>query len=152
MYLLDTDVFSMTSPVSGLRGAHAERWRDWVRRNEAVLYLSVITIMEVRFGIEKSEAKGARQKAAQLKRWLAVAETAYRARIIPVTVDIAHRAGELLQGAVAGGTTPSSEDAIIAATADVQKLHLLSRNSRDMKALQASWTDPLASLPGDFRQ
>ena len=63
MYLLDTDVFSLTSPTSGLRGAEIEKWRDWVKGNDAHLHLSVITIMEVRFGIEKSRIKGSPSKS-----------------------------------------------------------------------------------------
>ena len=119
MYLLDTDAFALTSPTSGLHGTDVEKWRDWVRRNDAGLYLSVITIMEVSFGIEKLATKGARRKATYLARWRAVAETAYRGRIMPVTIEIAQLARELLCGAVAAGTLPSSEDAIIAATASV---------------------------------
>jgi len=137
MYLLDTDAFALTSPTSGLHGTDVEKWRDWVRRNDAGLYLSVITIMEVSFGIEKLATKGARRKATYLARWLAVAETAYRGRIMPVTMEIAHLAGELC-GAVAAGTLPSSEDATIAATASVYGLHLLSRNRNHMQALKGA--------------
>jgi predicted nucleic acid-binding protein len=147
MYLLDTDVFSMTSPTSGFSGAEAEAWRDWVRRNESLLYFSVATIMEVRFAIEKSFAKGATKKAERLKYWLTIAETTHQARIIPVTIEIAHKAGELLYRAFADAIMPSAEDALIAATAEIKGYHLLSRNSKDMQALRARWIDPLETLP-----
>jgi predicted nucleic acid-binding protein len=149
MYVLDTDVFSLTSPTSGLVAPRAEAWRDWVRRNEGVLYFSVATIMEVRFGIEKSMAKGATKKAARLQLWLSAAETVHRNRIFPVTIEIAHRAGELLYRAVAAGMAPGAEDAIIAATADLNGFAVLSRNAGDMKALSANWSNPLDLIPPD---
>jgi predicted nucleic acid-binding protein len=149
MYVLDTDVFSLTSPTSGFVAPEAEAWRRWVRRNEGALYFSVATIMEVRFGIEKSMAKGATKKAARLRLWLNVAETVHRNRIIPVTIEIAHRAGELLYRAVAAGMASSPEDAIIAATADVNGFTVLSRNAGDMKALYANWSNPLKAIPPD---
>jgi predicted nucleic acid-binding protein len=96
MYVLDTDVFSLTSPTSGFVAPEAEAWRRWVRRNEHALYFNVATIMEVRFGIEKSLAKSATKKAARLRLWLAAAETVHRGHILPVTIEFAHRAGELL--------------------------------------------------------
>ena len=150
MYGLDTDVFSATNPTSRFVGEQVEAWRGWVRRNERVLDFSVATIMEVRFGIEKSLASGATNKARRLKQWLIAAETVHRDRIIPVTIEIAHKAGELLHRAVAAGMMPSSEDAIIAATASVNGFTVLSRNAKDMKALTAAWLNPLDTVPPDF--
>lgn len=144
MYVLDTDVFSVTSPTSGLSGAEADAWRAWVEANQELLCFSVVTIMEVRFGIEKSLAKGATKKAELLQKWLAAAETGHRDRIIPVTIDIAHLAGELLYRATQAGNAPSSEDALIAATAQLRGYCVLSRNAKDMRALQVDWRDPLA--------
>lgn len=147
MYLLDTDVFSITSPVNGLSAREAEDWRGWVRDNETALYFSVVTILEVRFGLEKASAKGATRKANQLRRWLSAAETIHRSRIVPVTIEIAHTAGEMLHRAIARGMAPSTEDSIVAATAAVMRFKVLSRNARDMEALGADWHDPLGLLP-----
>jgi predicted nucleic acid-binding protein len=149
MYVLDTDVFSVTSPTSGFSSAAVDAWRLWVERNENGLYLSVVTILEVRFGIEKCLVKGATKQAERLQRWLTAAETTHRSRIIPVTIEIAHKAGELLYGAVAAGVTPSSEDAIVAATACVKGFQVLSRNAKHMNVLQVGWFDPLESIPPD---
>lgn len=147
MYLLDTDVFSITSPTNGLDAAAAGAWRQWVRENESALFFSAVTVMEVRFGIEKLMAGGATRKAAVLRQWLASAQTLHRNRIIPVSTEIAHKAGELLYGAIASGFNPSSEDAFIAATAHVEGYTLLSRNSKDMGALKATLVNPLEGLP-----
>ena len=140
MYILDTDVFSITSPANGF---------SVVIKNQSGLYFSVATIMEVRFGIEKSIAKGATKKAASLKKWLAAAETVHQHRIIPISIEIAHRAGEMLYDAVREGFMPSTEDAFIAATAAVKGYQVLSRNEGDMTALKANWLNPIKMLPPD---
>ncbi len=149
MYVLDTDVFSITSPTSRFAGTKADAWRLWVRHNQDALYFSAVTIMEVRFGIQKALAKGATNKAAQLGRWIAAAETVHRGHIIPVTIEIADRAGKLLYEAVAAGTMPSSEDAIVAATAVVNGFRVLSKNGKHMAALKADWFDPVETIPPD---
>ena len=139
----------MTSPTSNFRAPEALAWRNWVELNENDLYFSVITIMEVRFGIAKLATKGATNKAKQLRRWLTAAETVHRHRIIAVDIEIAHRAGEMLHAAVAGGMSPGAEDALIAATADVRGFTVLSRNGADMAALGAKWLNPLLATPPD---
>lgn len=149
MYILDTDVLSIANPASGLSEPQAQAWRDWVRRNESVLYFSTMTIMEVRFGIERARAKGASQKADRLGRWLVAAETAHRDPIIPITSEIAHKAGALLARAVATGAAPGSEDALIAASAELLGFTVLSRNARHMRVLTDRWLNPLEALPPD---
>ena len=149
MYILDTDVLSIANPASGLSEPQAQAWRDWIRQNESVLYFSTVTIMEVRFGIERARTKGASQKADRLGRWLVAAETAHRDRILPITSEIAHRAGALLARAVANGAAPGSEDALKAASAEVLGFMVLSRNARHMRALTESWLNPLDALPPD---
>ena len=146
MYVLDTDVLSLTAP-SGYGDAATDAWRRWVRDNESGLYLSVVTLMEVRYGLEKSRAKGATKKAEILTQWLASAEALHYGRIFSVSVEIAHKTGELLYRAVASGMAPSAEDAIIAATAEVNGFMVLTRNAKDMRALTTSWMNPFEALP-----
>jgi predicted nucleic acid-binding protein len=147
MYLLDTDVLSITSPLSRLAGEEIEAWRDWVRKNADALHLSVVTLMEVRFGLEKLRAKKAVNKAAALNKWLLVTETIYRARIVWVPPEIAHKAGELLYRAERAGVTPGSEDAIIAASAELTGFRLVSRNERHMRSFGVQVLNPLKGLP-----
>lgn len=144
MVLLDTDVLSLTSPASRLDDVEVRKWRDWVHENGHSLHFSVVTIMEVRFGVERLASRGATRKADDLRKWLAVTETMHAARLLPVTVDIAHKAGELLHVAAASGVTPSTEDALIAATAHCHGFRLLSRNLRHMSAFGVDVADPLA--------
>ena len=151
MFLLDTDALSLTNTATGHETEAVTAWRHWVVTNQHALYLSVVTLMEVRFGIEKCRSKGATRKAAALGKWLAAAEAAYRGCILPITAETAHRAGSLLWSAIASGIAPSSEDALLAATADIRDFAVISRNAKHMKALNARWFDPLGKhLPSSF--
>ena len=151
MYVLYTDVFSITSPVSAFDAPTVSAWRAWVHLNQNLLYFSVVTVMEVRFGIEMARHRGATQKARRLEEWLLAAETVHRERLIPVSSDIAHRAGALLHRAVTEGVTPSTEDALIAASAEIRGFAVLSRNGKHMRALTDHWFDPLDLLPPSSR-
>jgi predicted nucleic acid-binding protein len=146
-YLLDTDVLSITSPASRLAGDAVDGWRRWVEDNTDRIHLSAITTMEVRFGVENLRTKGHYRKANALAKWLLISETLYRDRIIWISPDIAHRAGEMLSVAASSGHRPGAEDALIAASAAVLGMRLVSRNLRHMRALGSDCVDPLSALP-----
>lgn len=145
--LLDTDVLSLTSPRSRLTGAAVDAWRGFVRENVELLHFSVVTLMEVRFGIERLRRKDATRQAADLTKWLLVAETVHAGRLVPVSASIARRAGQMLARAESAGVKPSAEDAMIAASAAELDMHLVSRNRKHMNALGIDCIDPLESLP-----
>ena len=147
MFLLDTDALSISGPQSGYSGPEVDIWRSWVHWNSQRLFLSSVTIMEIRFGIEKAKAQGATAKAARLGLWFVAFQANYGSRILPVTAAIADKAGDILCKAIHGGISPGTEDAIIAATSMVHGFQLLSRNGRHMKPLGADWFDPLGPLP-----
>lgn len=142
MYLLDTDVLSFTSPTSRLAGDKVEAWRSWVRDNQQQLFISAITIMEVRFGVERLRAKSASSKSLALDKWLLIAETIYRDRIVWVSPEVAHKAGELLARAEQVGSRPGSEDALIAASAVVSGFALVTRNEKHMRAFGVDILNP----------
>ena len=148
MHLLDTDALSITSPASRLSGDAVETWRAWVRRNQDTLFLSVITIMEVRFGLERLRTRGASRKATDLAKWLLITETIYRDRLIWVSPEIAHRAGEMLARAAKAGVTPGAEDALIAASAEASGFRLVTRNEKHMRAFEVELLNPLSAPPG----
>lgn len=143
MFLLDTDILSYTSPASRLSDDAAEAWRGWVRDNEGKLFLSVVTLMEIRFGVETLRAKGASKRSAALGKWLLITETIYRDRIVWVSPEIADKAGAMLARAVQAGVTPGSEDALIAASADISDFRLVTRNERHMNTFGIDCLNPL---------
>lgn len=121
-------------------------WRAFVHAHGDVLHISVVTLMEMRFGVEALRSRGATRQVSELEKWLLIAETIYQDRLVPVSSEIAHRAGTMLARAVAAGFAPGAEDALIAATSDVLGLRLISRNRKHMQALGVECLDPLEDL------
>jgi toxin FitB len=143
-YVVDTDVLSTTSPAASrpIPGLPA-----WLERNSEHLHLSVISLMEISYGIARLRHRQARRKAALLQAWLDDLTTFHRSRIIRVDDDVALRAGQLLAKARAGGVQVSAEDALIAATADLRALTVLTANARHFAPMGVRHVDPRAGLP-----
>lgn len=122
MYLVDTDVISearkreKTNP-----GVHA--FFERASQEGTELYLSVITIGELRQGVERIRHRGDKLQAQRLERWLLQVTTAYADRILPLDEETAHVWGRL--------RVPNPENPLdkqIAATALIHDLVVVSRN------------------------
>jgi len=131
--LLDTNV------VSELRkGARANaRVRAWFGDVESEeLHLSVLVIGELRRGIERVRARDARQ-AASLERWLRRVVTDHGERILPVDGRVAEQWGRLT------AARPGSViDTLMAATALVHGLVLVTRNVSDVAWTGVAYVNP----------
>jgi toxin FitB len=151
VFLVDTDAISLTSPESRLDIAPATRWRAWVVANGSKFRFSAVTILEIRYGIERARGRGAVRKAGSLEAWLRDLVVGHADRVVPVSIDIASAAGVALGRAHGAGAGPSIQDAIIAATAMEHGLVLVTRNLAHMRALGADCRDPfdLAAAPND---
>jgi len=132
MYLLDTDV------LSELRKRKCNpavaKWFGSVA--DSGLYLSIVTIAEIEFGIErqrKADAVFARDLAA----WLEVTLRAFGDRILPVSVNIARRWGRL--GAQIGN---KDLDLAIAATALEHGLTVVTGNVKHYRQTQVPLLNP----------
>ncbi len=145
-YVVDTDILSTTSPTtpSPIPGLS-----EWLVRNSEHLYLSVISLMEISYGIAWLRHRQARRKAALLQAWLDDVTTFHKSRIIMVVDDVALRAGQLLAKARAAGVEVSAEDALIGATADLRAMTVLTANARHFAPIGIRHVDPRASLPPD---
>jgi toxin FitB len=115
------------------------------------LYVSVITMAEIRFGIELVEDAGRR---AELSDWLAhrVRPMFGGGRVLPVTEDIMLRWRLLVEDGRKTGHTYSQPDLIIAATALCYGLTVVSRDTSEYRragsAVFNPWTDtPPAANP-----
>jgi len=122
-YLLDTNV------VSELRKSQPDvNVLAWQQRNAtADIYLSVLVIGEIRQGIECIRARD-KTRAENLESWLAGLTGAYRERILPVTADVAEEWGRLN----VAPARPPIVDGLMAATAKVHRLTLVTRNVADV--------------------
>jgi toxin FitB len=138
-YLIDTNVLSelrRREPDAGV-----VRWMS--ERPAATLYLSVLTLGELRKGVD-GLPEGDRKR--RLGDWLEVELPAWFAgRILPVNVAVAQRWGWLL--ARSGRPVPAI-DSLLAATALVHGLTLVTRNRRDFDRLELPVLDPWAGATG----
>lgn len=117
-YLLDTCVISELRKPRGDPGVSA-----WLADNQPdEAYLSVLTLGEIRRGIELHRSKDTKV-AGTLERWLLGLESHYADRILPITAAIADRWGRLSLNQ----PLPVS-DGLIAATALEHKLTIVTRN------------------------
>jgi predicted nucleic acid-binding protein len=132
-YLIDTNV------LSELRRRDPDdnvvRWM--ADRPATTLYLSVLTLGELRKGVE-GLPEGDRKR--RLLDWLEVELAAYFAgRILPVDASVADRWGRLL--AQAGRPLPAI-DSLLAATALAHGLTLVTRNLRNFQHPDLTVLDP----------
>jgi len=132
-FLLDTNV------VSELRRGDAANpsVTDWFDgRSPRKLFLSAVTVGEIRQGIEQLRARDARQSGS-LDRWLKGLVEFYEDRVLYVDGDVAEEWGRLR----ARRGAPVI-DTLLAATARVHELTLVTRNTRDFRSLDVSVLNP----------
>ncbi|WP_342360880.1 type II toxin-antitoxin system VapC family toxin [Terrarubrum flagellatum] len=99
-------------------------------------FCSVISIGEITKGIEKRR-KSDEPLAARLAVWLRDLEMEFGERVLPITTEIA-----VAWGRIASGRTRDTADSLIAATAIVHDLTLVTRNTRDFADLSIKLYDP----------
>ncbi|MDA8171667.1 MAG: type II toxin-antitoxin system VapC family toxin [Nitrospiraceae bacterium] len=121
-YLLDTNVVSET-----IRRQPNKLVIGWLEQIPAeALFVSVLTIGEIRKGVEGLADKKRREK---LRLWLEHELPAwFEGRVLPVDLAVAERWGRLL--AQAGRPVPTI-DSLLAATALHCDLRLVTRNAGD---------------------
>jgi toxin FitB len=144
MYLLDTNVLSAGAPT---KAQPDETVLDWIREHSHELYLSVVTLLELSYGLNWLRHRGATARAAQLQLWLDAVTGHYGERVLPVDFTVALRAGELIAIARAVGARVGSEDAIIAATADLRGFMVLTANARHFAPMAIAHLNPFRELP-----
>ena len=141
MFVLDTNVLSELRKVRlGKADANVAAWAQGV--DAASLFVSAITIMELELGVLLIERKDAVQ-GAMLRAWLALQvlpEVA--ARTLPVDAAIAQRCARLHVPDKRG-----ERDALIAATALVHGMTLVTRNLADFKPTGVTLLNPWEPSP-----
>lgn len=140
IYLLDTNVISelITSNPNKNVVSFLERL------NEQDLYLSVITIGEIKFGIEKLKDGAKKEK---LLIWLNndLFER-FEHRIIDIDVNIMLKWGYINSKLQKIGRPIPIMDALIASTALSKNLKLLTRNEKDFKDTDVEMINPFKSI------
>lgn len=131
-YLLDTNC------ISELVRAKPEplvvQWLDDC--DERLLYLSVLTIGEIRKGIAALVAGKQRTK---LETWLELElKTRFNERILPIDEEVAERWGVIAAQAKADGRPLAVIDGLLAATALHYNLAIVTRNTADFAETNVS--------------
>jgi predicted nucleic acid-binding protein len=138
MYLLDTDVIGeirkgdKASP--GVRAFFTD-----MRRESVDLYLSVVTIGELRQGVERIRHRGDDTQAKRLGRWLKQVTTTYADSILSFDEETAQVWGRL--------RVPNPENPLdkqIAATALIHDLTVVTRNTDHYEPTGARLLNPFA--------
>jgi toxin FitB len=135
-YLLDTDILSVIRRKQ--RDPNLEAWLHSIQ--SADVYLSVITIGEVERRIIQQQRNNP-EFAKDLQRWLDAILLRYEHRILPMSVSIARRWGQL-----SGELGHNNADFMIAATALEHNLIVATRNTRHFEPTQVLLINPYLCL------
>ena len=144
MYLLDTNIVSMLDPR---RRDLAPALIDWLERNGAGLFLSVVTIAEIEAGILKLRRERKTARAAELATLVEAILADFGDRVLPIDTETAHQIARL--GERSHRQPIGLADLLIAATAVRHGLVLLTRNMRELGRLRIGARDPFVTLPPD---
>lgn len=127
MYLLDTNVISELRKIdNGKANPGVVQWASSV--NAEALYLSSITVAEIETGVGRMERRDSEQ-GGTLREWFEnYVLNAFEGRIIPMDNIVARRLGEIQ----VQQPRPTA-DAIIAATALVHRMAVVTRNVKDFQ-------------------
>ena len=137
-YLLDTNVLSELRKGPRCNTHVAVRFAP-VPDDE--IYLSALVIGEIRRGIERLRSRDPRAAAA-LEGWLTQVITGYRGRILAVDQVVAEEWSRMT------AIRPlSTVDCLLAATAKVYGLTLVTRNVTDIAATGVTYLNPFESIP-----
>lgn len=135
-FLLDTNIVSEWTkprPDSGVVAWLAEADEDRV-------FISVVTLAELRHGIERMPV-GARRDRLDI--WLTEQMVArFEARVLPVDAGTADGWGRIMARGQAKGRPLGTMDGFIAATAEQHDLTLVTRNVSDFDALGIRMINP----------
>jgi predicted nucleic acid-binding protein len=132
MYLVDTNVISEAR-------RKAPQAVAWLRAAPpSAIYLSVITLGEIMKGIALKE-RSDRQAAGHLSEWLQRLRLEFSDRILPVSDQVA-----IEWGRIAALRPRGDCDGLIAATAQVHDLILVTRNVADFDDMNLSIVNPWA--------
>ena len=138
-FLLDTNVVSEWTRPRPDEGV--VRWLAEV--DEDLLFLSAITLAELRRGVERM-TPGSRR--TRLEDWLTTdMRLRFEHRVLAVDEDIADQWGRVVAQSEAIGRPISSMDAFLAATAIQRDLTMVTRNVSDFARLGLSITNPWTS-------
>ena len=135
-YLLDTNVIS---EIRKQERSDRNVYRWWSGVRDAELHLSVLVLGEIRKGTEGVRGKDPKQADA-LERWLQAVYKAFEGRILGIDSAVAEEWGQM------NARRPfPALDGLLAATAKIHGLTLVTRNVGDVADSGVSLLNPFAA-------
>jgi len=141
-FLLDTNVVSEW--VKPKPDPAVAAWLAEIDEDRA--FLSVVTLAEIRHGVERLPNGGRRDR---LDQWLQHdLLLRFESRILPIDAAVADAWGRVVARRAATGRPIGTMDAFIAATAQTHDLVLVTRNIPDFEGSVATLVNPWGRPPG----
>lgn len=141
-YLLDTNVLPLLDPRRKDQRGHLT---DWLSQHGTELALASITLTEIENGLLRLRRVGQAARAAEIETLARSIRSGFADRILPldaaVAVSIAHLAERVRPMVI------ELPDLIIAATAEVHGLTILTRNLRHLARTGVVAIDPIERAP-----
>jgi toxin FitB len=136
MFILDTNVVSeLRKAKAGTADRHVVAWAAGVATGS--LYLTAITVLELETGVLSIERRD-RVQGSVMRKWLdEQVMPAFAGRILAVDAQVALRCAKLHVP-----NRLSDRDALIAATALVHGMTVVTRNVADFKAARVALINP----------
>ncbi len=141
MFVLDTNVISeLRKAKAGKADPNVTNWARPIP--PPMLFISAITVMELELGVLQIERKDSKQGKA-LRRWLETnVLTAFDQRVLSVDAAVARCCARLQVP-----DPRSDRDALIAATALVHGMTVVTRNVGDFERTGVAVVDPWKTVP-----
>ena len=134
-YLIDTNIIAEVNKGNKCDPSVA-KWYEKIE--DASLYLSVLVIGEIRKGIDRVRSNDNAQANA-IENWLLAVDRAFGERILPIDRAVANEWGRLN----ANRPLPVIEG-LLAATAKIHRMTLVTRNIADIADLDVHILNPFA--------
>jgi toxin FitB len=122
-YLVDANVLSESTRLTSNPNVFV-----WIQEHENDLFISVITVGELERGVALYPQS---RKRGSLERWLRELLLTFEGKILPIDLKVAQRWGQYYAEQERRGQKPPSLDSLIAATASVYGLTVVTRNTTD---------------------
>jgi toxin FitB len=146
-YLLDTNILSLLDPRRTDQRGYLPRW---LGQHGTELALSAITLTEIENGLLKLRRLGQTARAAEIEALARAIQHDFADRILPLDVAVAVAIAELAEQA--RPMVIELPDLIVAATAQVHRLTVLTRNLKHMLPTGVAALDPVETAPDGSAQ
>lgn len=133
-YLIDTSILSAFAPG---KPALTKNISTWIvtEGEKQTLFVPVLAITEIEKGIRKLDRAGATKRTENLTDWLNEIIEGFADQILAIDADVARRAGQMEEAVSAQGKNPGLADILIAATASIHELTVITANVSHFEAL-----------------